>query len=202
MEHVVAEVIDAHPEIDALDEDSLDKGRALLVDWAAQRLNAMDGTVRWGRKSRGRPSDDGRADRPNTDGLTFKRPDGKFEIYDVIVGATGKATWEGFGPFNPGENGYWAPPQLGPEDGVVVPPPPPPPPSVDPRIAQLEAQLAAERAANEDANRRIAEREATIADQLKELERLRALPEKECYVTGGPGWLRRLFDISCSVRTK
>lgn len=124
---VVADVLRAHPEINACDEDSLDRGRAAIVDWAAQRLNKAEGRVVWGRKSRGRPTGD-RAENPNTDGLTYLRPDGRFEIVDAIVGATCKENWENLGPFAPGENGYWAPPQLGPEPtpggGTVTPPPP------------------------------------------------------------------------------
>ena len=117
-EAVVQMVMDAHPEINSCDEDSLDKGRALLVDWVAQRLNAKAGRVVWGRKSRGRPAADGTADRPNTDGLTYLREDGKFEIYDVVVGAPPcHASWEGHGPFAQGQNGWWAPPQLGKESG-------------------------------------------------------------------------------------
>ena len=112
----VEAVIAAHPEIDTKDEDSLDKGRAVITDWAAQRLNKKYGKVIWGRKSRGRPTADGKADRPNTDSLTYLRPDGLFEIYDIITGGSGKATW---GPtekvWKGGENGYWCPPQLGPE---------------------------------------------------------------------------------------
>ena len=50
---VVTAVRAEHPEIDPCDESSLDRGRALLVDWAAQRLNAQEGRVVWGRKSRG-----------------------------------------------------------------------------------------------------------------------------------------------------
>lgn len=122
---VVQAVMDAHPEIDRCDEDSLDTGRALLVDWAAQRLNAEESAagggrpvMRWGRKSRGRVVN-GKADRPNTDGLTFLRNDGRFEIYDVVSGARPcNATWGSHGPFAQGDNGFWAPPQLGPEPGT------------------------------------------------------------------------------------
>lgn len=146
---VVADVIKAHPEIDTLDEDSLDKGRAAIVDWTAQRLNKAEGRIVWGRKSRGRPNGH-QAVNPNTDGLTYLRSDGRFEIIDVIVGATGAANWENYGPFNPGENGWWAPPQLGPENGsaqpvpVPAPPPvpqPPAPPPVD--LEPLRKEIAA-----------------------------------------------------------
>ena len=145
---VVADVIRAHPEVNACDEDSLTKGRALIVDWVAQRLNKAEGRVIWGRKSRGRPNGD-RADNPNTDGLTYLRPDGRFEIYDAIAGTSPcGSTWDGFGPFAQGENGYWAPPQLGPEGGTAptpTPPPAPPPtptPSEDPRVKALEERVA------------------------------------------------------------
>lgn len=113
-EAVVAAVIASHPTIDACDEASTDTGRALLVDWAAQRLNRDDGRIRWGRKSRGAP-DNGIAVNPNTDAITFLRDDGRFEIYDVINGRTCTASWVGYGPFRQGENGWFAPPQCRPE---------------------------------------------------------------------------------------
>jgi len=101
-----------HPNINSCDESSLDNGRALLVDWAAQRLNKRAGKVIWGRKSRGKPNGDV-AVNPNTDGLTYLRTDGRFEIIDVFNGSSPcDATWHNYGPFSQGENGWWAPPQL------------------------------------------------------------------------------------------
>lgn len=115
---VVQAVMDAHPEIDRCDEDSLDKGRAAIIDWAAQRLNKAEGRVVWGRKSRGRVVN-GKADRPNTDALTFLRSDGRFELVDAVSGsAPCNATWGDHGVFAQGANGFWAPPQLGPEPGT------------------------------------------------------------------------------------
>lgn len=143
---VVRAVLEAHPEIDARDEDSLDGGRAVIVDWTAQRLNTAEGRTVWGRKSRGRPNGD-RAVNPNTDGLTYLRGDGQFEIYDVISGIDGSATWEGYGPFTPGENGWWAPPQLGPEptgrqpDAPPVDNPPPAPPVTPIDVTAILARL-------------------------------------------------------------
>lgn len=135
----VAAVIAAHPEIDACDEVR----RGAIVDYAAQRLNAR-GLVVWGRKSRGRPNGTV-AVNPNTDGLTYLRSDGRFEIYDAIAGKTPSspacgATWEGYGPFSPGENGYWAPPQLGPETGTG--PTPTPTPAGGVTRAELDAAIA------------------------------------------------------------
>lgn len=136
---VVQEVIDAHPEINPCDEDSADKGRALLVDWAAQRLNKGEEFRRWGRKSRGKPVD-GRAVDPNTDGLTYLRADGRFEIYDVVSGTPPcNSTWDPFGPFTQGENGYWAPPQLRaetttPTPGPIPGPEPTPAPTPQPGV--------------------------------------------------------------------
>jgi hypothetical protein len=139
---VVAAVIAAHPAVDPRSDTQ--EGRGLLVDWVAQRLNAAEGRVVWGRKSRKKPKGQHGeiAVQPNTDGLTYLRPDGLFEIYDVIGGGSGSPTWSGYGPFKPGENGYWAPPQAGIEPGIPDPSPPPPPPTGD-----LAAEVAALRAA-------------------------------------------------------
>jgi hypothetical protein len=130
---VVAQVITDHPEINACDEAA----RGAIVDYAAQRLNAGIVPV-WGRKSRNHQGTD-----LNTDGLTFLRPDGKFEIYDAISGsAPCGATWDGFGPFAQGQNGFWVPPQLAPEGQT----PPPPPPADTVTTAQLQAAIAQARA--------------------------------------------------------
>lgn len=140
---VVADVIRAHPEINSCDEEA----RGAIVDYAAQRLNAAEGRLVWGRKSRGKPNGDV-AVNPNTDGLTYLRTDGRFEIYDVISGsAPCGATWDGFGPFNPGDNGYWAPPQLSAEGGTTPPPPPPRDGKLEARIAALETDIRQLRAA-------------------------------------------------------
>jgi hypothetical protein len=103
-------VREQHPHINPC-EDS-EQGRGTLVDWAAQRLNKRDGVTRWGRKSRGEPHD-GVAVNPNTDGLTYLRTDGRFEIIDAFNGSPPcEAAWHNYGSFAPGENGWWAPPQL------------------------------------------------------------------------------------------
>jgi hypothetical protein len=114
----VAAVAAAHPEIDRCDEVT----RGAIVDYAAQRLNVGRPAPVWGRKSRNAQGTD-----LNTDALTFKRSDGRFEIYDVLSGAPPcGAQWDGDGhAFAPGENGFWVPPQLGPEPGGHVPPPAP-----------------------------------------------------------------------------
>lgn len=190
----VAAVIAAHPEVNSCDEESLTTGRALLVDWTAQRLNTAQKTTRWGRKSRGKVID-GRADRPNTDGLTYLRDDGQFEIYDVVAGDTGAgrcgATWDGHGPFAQGANGWWAPPQLGPEAGT-------PPPPVDEtvqlraRITSLEAELTLSQAA-------LAHETAKRADAERLLDALRAEPAPTC-VVNIPGWARLLgLRVGCTV---
>lgn len=119
---VVVDVMRAHPEINTCDEDK----RGAIVDLAAQQLNG-GAKQPWGRKSRGKPNGDV-AVNPNTDGLTFLRGDGRFEIIDVISGAGAcGATWDNAGVFDQGGNGWWAPPQ-----GVsVAQPPTPAPPSGD-----------------------------------------------------------------------
>jgi hypothetical protein len=133
---VIVAVIAAHPEIDTRDENSLDKGRAAITDWTAQRLNRETGRRVWGRKSRGKPTGDV-AVNPNTDGLTYLRSDGRFEIIDAINGGDGTAAWENNGAFAAGENGYWVPPQLGPEPtSGGEPAPTPQPPSGLPTLDQ------------------------------------------------------------------
>lgn len=131
----VQAVMAAHPEINTCDENQ----RGAIVDYAAQRLNKAAGAVVWGRKSRtAQPTD------LNSDGLTFKRADGQFEIYDAISGVPPcGATWDGFGPFAQGGNGFWVPPQLGPEPGSG---PPPPPPAGFVTKAEMDAALAEMRA--------------------------------------------------------
>ena len=95
--------IDHHPEIDTMDEEA----RGEIIDITARRLNPGGGERPWGRKARhNNPS----SPNLNTDAMTFLRPDGLFEIYDVISGIDGQATWDPYGPFSQGENGYWWPP--------------------------------------------------------------------------------------------
>ena len=113
---VVAEVMLDHPEIDTRKEET----RGRILDYVAAELNA--GRVQpWGRKAR---MPDG--SNKNTDALTYLRPDGLFEIYDAISGVDGSATWDAYGPFRQGENGYWTP-----ADPVPVVQEPEPPPDVD-----------------------------------------------------------------------
>jgi hypothetical protein len=113
----------AHPEINPLD----DAQRGRIIDFAAAALNAPLPKDVWGRKSRNSQGTD-----LNTDGLTYMRPDGLFEIYDAISGGDGSATWDGFGPFRMGENGYWVPAvpvvSAPPGPGSATPPVPTPEP--------------------------------------------------------------------------
>jgi hypothetical protein len=116
-----------HPEINTRDE----RQRGDVLDYVCWAL----GRGVWGRKSRNPQGTD-----LNTDGLTFKRSDGLFEIYDVISGTDGSATWEGYGPFRQGENGYWVPAR----DPVGdIPAPPDPPPPSDDSLEKLRAQVEA-----------------------------------------------------------
>ena len=126
----VARAIREHPEINARDEVA----RGRLVDYAAADLN-LGADRPWGRKSRNAQGTD-----LNTDGLTYLRPDGLFEIYDVIGGSTGAATWDGFGPFRPGENGFWVPAL--PIPASPGPGPTPPPASGSVTRAELDAAIA------------------------------------------------------------
>jgi hypothetical protein len=209
-EGVVKAVMAAHPEIDRCDESSLDKGRALIVDWTAQRLNAEAGRVVWGRKSRGRVVN-GKADRPNTDGLAFLRSDGRYEIYDVVSGSRPcNSTWGEHGPIVQGENGWWAPPQLGPErpgtgGGGTG--------GGDEEEAELRARVAALETDVENLHRANADQAITIRQLTDEREHLRrvlanaeserdqarqeleALKNREQCQISGPGWVRDLFRI-------
>src|SRR5262245_31274852 len=95
--------IDTHPQIDSMDEEQ----RGAILDHTARRINPAHGERPWGRKSR---TNDPNNPYLNTDGFCFFRPDGLFEIYDCISGIDGSATWDGYGPYSPGENGWWWPP--------------------------------------------------------------------------------------------
>lgn len=107
---VIEEVMRDHPEIDTFDEEGVN-GRARILDYACARLNKPGQTTPWGRKARRRLIEDDPTTgvNLNTDGLTFLRADGRFEIIDVINGTDGKASWHNYGPFEQGANGYWAP---------------------------------------------------------------------------------------------
>lgn len=131
---VVRRVMREHPEINTRDEAT----RGRILDFCAMYLNA--GGEKWGRKSRNPQGTD-----LNTDALTYMRPNGLFEIYDVISGGDGSATWDGYGPFRQGENGYWvsAPDANGHPGGQ-----PDTPPQTDQRdIMETLARIAADYAA-------------------------------------------------------
>jgi hypothetical protein len=97
----IQRTMDEHPDIDTMDEEA----RGEIVSITAARLNAHRDRP-WGRKARtNNPSDP----QLNTDGMTYLRPDGLFEIIDVISGSDGSATWDECGAFAPGENGYFYP---------------------------------------------------------------------------------------------
>lgn len=96
----VREVMEDHPEIDTMDEEE----RGKIIDYTCVELNPPNRNKPWGRKARQSDGSD-----KNTDGLTYLRTDGKFEIIDIISGTDGSATWDHKGIFAQGENGYWAP---------------------------------------------------------------------------------------------
>lgn len=123
----VAKYIGQHP--DWAKDETL---RGQIIDLAAADANQTDGG-RWGRKSRNPQGTD-----LNTDGMCFKRDDGLHEIYDAITGS-GQSSWDAYGPFRAGENGYWVPAH------PVEPPPPQPPPDTDVQKAleQFRYDLAA-----------------------------------------------------------
>ena len=130
MQSQVQQTIDQHPEIDSMNEEE----RGAIIDITDWRVNGNIETP-WGRKAR---VNDPNNPQLNTDGMTYLRPDGLFEIYDCISGIDGNATWEGYGPYAPGENGYWWPPQ--PVEGGGTPTPPPAE-DLEPRVEALELQV-------------------------------------------------------------
>jgi len=128
MQMQVQQTINEHPEIDTMD----DVARAEIIDITDWRVNG--GVEKpWGRKAR---NNDPNNPNLNTDGMTYLRPDGLFEIYDCISGIDGQSSWEGYGPYAPGENGYWWPPQP-----VENQPPAPPSENYDQQIADLTYRI-------------------------------------------------------------
>ncbi len=117
----VQRMMKLHPEIDTMDEEE----RGVIIDLSCKAENPVGKDKPWGRKSRNKEGTD-----LNTDAMTYLRTDGKFEIYDVISGGDGSATWDlGTSPTNSsgiwsqGENGYWAPANKV-ENGQPIPPVP------------------------------------------------------------------------------
>jgi hypothetical protein len=98
-EDEIARTMAEHPEIDTMDEEA----RGEIIQITAARLNGHRDRP-WGRKAR---TDNPADPQLNTDAITYKRPDGLFEIIDVISGVDGSATWGECGAFADGENGYW-----------------------------------------------------------------------------------------------
>ena|SRR5215510_3741390 len=97
----IARTMAEHPEIDTMDEVA----RGEIISITAARLNGSRDKP-WGRKAR---SNDPANPNLNTDGMCYLRPDGLFEIIDVISGSNGSATWDECGAFAAGENGYFYP---------------------------------------------------------------------------------------------
>lgn len=150
----------AHPEINVLD----DHARGQILDLACAAL----GGEPWGRKSKNAAGTD-----LNTDTLTYRFPDGTFEIIDVIAGADPNpgnpdrgrfATWDTDGRrWAPGDNGYWVPAlpvssQPDDDDGPI------PAPSRTPGAA-IDAEFAAQSALIADLLKRVAQLEARPVSQ-------------------------------------
>jgi uncharacterized coiled-coil protein SlyX len=95
----IAYTMTEHPEIDPMNEEA----RGEIIQITAARLNARRDRP-WGRKARNADPNNPNC---NTDAMTYLRPDGLFEIIDVISGIDGSAMWGECGAFAPGENGYW-----------------------------------------------------------------------------------------------
>lgn len=163
----VQQTINEHPEIDTMDEEA----RGEIIDITARRINPGGGEKPWGRKAR---FNDPNNPNLNTDGMTYLRLDGLFEIYDCISGIDGQSSWEGYGPYAPGENGYWWPPNPV-EDGgdtggggtgdfaalearVTA---------LEARVGEVEAQLDELRTANAALDERLSRVEATQAQPFR-----------------------------------
>ena len=119
----IEKMIHDHPEIDTMDENE----RGKILDYSAKFDNPPNVDRPWGRKARNADGSN-----KNTDGYCFLRPDGKFEIYDVINGTNGKASWDFAGVVKQGENGWWAPAE--PVDNVPPNPNPNPDPELPPNV--------------------------------------------------------------------
>lgn len=122
---------------------TVDVVRGKFTDEVVERL----GYFPWGRKDRDRFPDN---NNNNDDGLTYRRADGRFEIYDIIAGdATGTPTFAYAGAFLDGENGYFREvprkgPSVPPGGPVGNPPAPPIPPDYEAlksAVGALQAQM-------------------------------------------------------------
>lgn len=93
---VVRHVISLHPEINRLKDG--ERGR--ITDLVVLELGGRP----WGRKDRDRdPSNNNNSD----DALCFLLNDGSFEIYDILSGGDGSATFDYKGTFRDGQNGFF-----------------------------------------------------------------------------------------------
>lgn len=111
---VVQSIITAHPEINRMSDGPFAPNRGGITQLVAQQLGAP-----WGRKSK-----DGSDTNLSDDALCYRLSDGRFEIYDILSGGDGSATWGFAGTFRDGENGYFKP-------VLSAPPQPPPVPPID-----------------------------------------------------------------------
>ncbi len=129
---VVRAVMAAHPEIDRMAEVV----RGKITDYVVLTLGGRP----WGRKDRDKdPNNNNNSD----DALCYLLSDGRFEIYDIISGGDGSASWDYKGTFADGENGYFR------DVPGSVPPPPtgpgnPLPPSGDAVTAAIRGLIAAD----------------------------------------------------------
>ncbi len=139
-------IVASHPEIDTRVDGPFAPNRGGITQIAALQFGYP-----FGRKSRDRSQTN-----LSDDALCYQLPDQRFEIYDILSGVDGSATWGYAGTFANGENGYFIVPAGSvpplPNPGTPLPnpgtPPPTPPPPVDlsPLIARLAAVEAAVRA--------------------------------------------------------
>ena len=93
---VVQRIMNEHPEIDRLKDGE----RGKITDFVVLALGGRP----WGRKDRDQNPDN---NNNSDDALTYWVGNDRFEIYDIISGTDGSATWDYKGTFRNGENGYF-----------------------------------------------------------------------------------------------
>src|SRR5262245_44199326 len=189
MQSEVQRTINEHPEIDTMNEEE----RGAIIDITDWRVN-HNLEKPWGRKAR---NNDANNPALNTDGMTWLRLDGLFEIYDAISGVDGQSSWEGYGPYAPGENGYWWPPQ--PVDGTG--PVPPTPGDLEERVEYLESTVAAQQQAIVELQTQSGEYANAIADLTARVGALES-EKQQPLKAYGPINVPIVFESITSLRAK
>jgi hypothetical protein len=144
----VRATINAHPEVNRMEDGQ--QGRGQMTDFVVQALGGFP----WGRKDRDTNPDN----QNNSDDALCYKVGEKFEIYDILSGSDGSATWDYKGTFADGENGYFrlVPTVIPFPPGPSAPPEVPGNPPSEPVLAALAAFVA-------DVRRRLSDLEARPA---------------------------------------